>query len=432
MKFPIAIAAILIALAIGCGAGYYVALDSKGSPAPERTAEDDDLPDPLQASRELTADLHRENDDLKDKVKELEGEVETLKNAEPSNATDSSTEIDDLKTKFSKEKAARIAAETERDDLKAKLEAAETPETETVKTSKSYVDWGKYSEIEGLRDANWKELGETYSEMNELLKDLTEKMKEGKQPSAADSVKIQETNQKLVQHYIKFMGKVGSEFQANGDFTHPYNLVNILAGQLDTAGKPLSDSQLSELKTLAEEYDNKWEKAEKGFNDGTWKLERMKAEAELKEWFKAEMFRVTTPEQKEIALPPSLDGLVRFDLYSAGLNLMTIIQPLTDVDQEGVRKQLKAAIVAATSLTEEQLEGANYILDQWIFAVQDIMGPFTDAELGLYHVDNVLKAMDAQLVALKSLHNDIANTDEERASIAAQQAIAFMRLKKTD
>lgn len=426
MKSSFTTVLVIIALVTGGGVGYFFAMEKTADVPPKTSSADDNLPDPLQVSREFTAKLQAENDDLKRDIKALE-DARVPAKPEPDPDTEN------WKSKYADAEAARAKAESEIIDLKAKLESAKKPEVEPESKSTMYVDWGKYNKIEGFANADWKDLGDTYTKIMAKMDQMREAFAKGETPSTKLQQEVRKINEKLIDHYIGIVGKVPTEMpRANGEFTHPANLVNILAGQLDSAGNPLSEGQLNELKILAEEYDSKWAKAEAQFTDDTWRLEKLQTELKLKEWFKAEMFKVTTPAQKELALAESLDGLLGFDLYSAGLMLQGLAQQINAETQADLRTQLKAAIVKATKLSSEQVESANYIFDAWIFAVQDQMGPFTEAELNLRYTADLIKALDAEVVALKALYNDIANTDEERESISTQFAIAQLRLKKTD
>ncbi|MEE9312312.1 MAG: hypothetical protein V3V10_07850 [Planctomycetota bacterium] len=432
MKTPFVAVAVFVALILGAGLGWFLANDNQETLTP--TAQHKDLPDLRQESLKLTAELHREIDDKKAEIRVHKARIETLEDKAKADPTPI-PETEDWQGKHVEAQAALAKAEAEIEGLKAKL-TAEKPEIEPKAESTLYVDWGKYSEIEGFATADWKDLGETYTKMMAKMELMRAAYAEGGAPSAKLQQEVGKINEKLITHYIGILGKVPTEMpRANGEFTHPANLVNILAGQLDSAGMPLSDDQLTELKTLAETYDSKWDKITEGFTENTWRLERLQSECQLKEWFKAEMFKITTPEQKVTALPDSLDGLLGFDLYSAGLMLQQVAAPkmqITEATQDEIRTTLKAAIAGGTKLTAEQVEGANYIFDAWMFSVQDRMGPFTEAELSLRYTADIMAALDAEIVALKALYNDIANSDEERKSISTQFGIVQLRLKKTD
>src|SRR5690606_5395469 len=180
---------------------------------------------------------------------------------------------------------------------------------------------GKWAEIKELRETGWKEVGDAVKNMNPHLAELTKAILDGKDPPAEIMQKIQEQNRRILAEYGKIIGKLPTNSGHNGEFTHPIYFMNMLAAQLEAAGDPLTEQQVKEIVSLGEEYDSRWTKLQDGYNDKTWMLTKILDEAELKDWFLARMFQVTTPEQEAIARPPEVKGYLGLDLYSVGLML---------------------------------------------------------------------------------------------------------------
>ncbi len=341
---------------------------------------------------------------------------------------------------LAKARSERDSAATEVKQLKQEVErlkdeAAKAIETkpepeqpEPPKPGSVPVAFGKWADLPAIRDANWDEIGGAAREMVPLLKELAEAMAEGKSPPPALMQKIGEHNRKLVNHYAKVMGSLPTHASANGEFTHPINLANMLAAQLKGAGKPLSDQQISELVKLGDEYDRRWDKLQKGYDESTFKLEMKLDEGELKEWFKAEMLRVCSAEQRTIAVPPEVDGIVGLDLYSAGLIFQRAIEHITAADQEALKAAIKAAIAKPTGMDAAVLDSAQFVFDDWLNGLQAQLAPRTRVQLQLFRTAEVIASGKAQLRAFKLLHSDYALGDEARNVMKGAEAVILPHL----
>src|SRR5690606_2293736 len=115
-------------------------------------------------------------------------------------------------------------------DLKAELAALRDERREAGFLP---VDFGKWRDVEGLSRADWQELGDTYTKMNELLKVRADDIREGRETDQKTMQRLGELNGTLIKHLVKIYGELPSHTDANGAFTHPANLVNILSGQLE-------------------------------------------------------------------------------------------------------------------------------------------------------------------------------------------------------
>ncbi|MBK8208130.1 MAG: hypothetical protein IPK87_15240 [Planctomycetes bacterium] len=318
----------------------------------------------------------------------------------------------------------QLKEEIERLKDEAAKPAPSEPETpEPPKPTSVPIAFGKWAEMPAIRDANWDEIGGAAREMVPLLKELAEAMAEGKSPPPALMQKIGEHNRKLVNHYAKVMGSLPTHASSNGEFTHPINLANMLASQLKGAGKPLSDQQVSELVKLGDEYDRRWDELQKGYDEGTFKLQKKLDEADLKEWFKAEMLRVCSAEQRTIAVPPEVDGFVGLDLYSSGLIFQMAIEHLTAADQEALKTRIKAAIAEPTGIDAAVLDTAQFVFDDWLNGLQTQLAPRTRLQLQLLRTSEVIASGKAQLKAFKVLHSDYALGDEAKDALKGGEAV---------
>lgn len=292
------------------------------------------------------------------------------------------------------------------------------------------ISYGKWAETKQVRETDWNDLGDAYAKMTPLLQLFASAMQKGEPPDAETISKIREQNQRLIAYYAKVIGKLPTHATSNGEFTHPINLVNILAGQLAEIGLPLSDQQKQELAKTGEEFDRRWSELEAGYTETTWKLQKLVDEADLKQWFYDEMFKVTTAEQRAAAVPPDLQGLIGLDLYSPGLMLQGSIAPLRAMDQTALKGFLKDGVSEDTGILRETLDGADYIFDDWLNTLQ--LQPMSQLELGAWRTLPVLKAAKAQLVGLHALDVSVVTDEELRKKLRFLETIVVPQLVKQE
>jgi hypothetical protein len=412
----IAVAA-LVALFVGAAASYFLFANSEpqrnqpSGPVGElpQNSSGDGSALPTPEKRDNSPALEKLLNEANTRASELEKERNTLK-----------SERDTL----SSEKAAQQQTITELEArVKELKELADGPNL-------LLISYGKWAETRQVRETDWNDLGDAYAKMTPLLQQYAAAAAKGEAPDAETMSKIREQNQRLIAYYAKVIGKLPTHANTNGEFTHPINLVNILAGQLAEMGLPLSDQQKQELAKLGEEFDRRWGELETGYTETTWKLQKLVDEADLKQWFYDEMFKVTTAEQRAAAVPPELQGLIGLDLYSPGLMLQGSIAPLRAMDLPAMKGFLKDSVAEATGIARETLDGADYIFDDWLNSLQ--LQPMTQLELGVWRTLPVLKAGKAQLAGLHALDDSVVTDEEVRKKLRFVQTIVVPQLVKQE
>jgi hypothetical protein len=416
----------VIALALGAAAGWYFASGKEPAPA------------------NMTAATPRTNAPLDAPPLKTEDGGETADADTPRLLSEARSRVDDLEQEISTLKAAKTGLETEKETLQGQVEQLKTEleqakqaaekanEVTPEETGGMPVVFGKWNEVEGLRDADWKSLGDTYTKMLEMLKVLAADARQGKEPDAETSAKIGELNKGLIQHLVKFYGKLPTNAPGNGEFTHPANMVNILAGQLEAGNMPLTEQQVADLQRLGNEYDTRWEALQKGYTKETWPLQKIVDEAELKEWFHDEMFKVTTPQQKAFALPAEIEGYMRLDLYSAGLVLMLVTKPVHVNDAAELKPTLKAQVAARLGVEVAALDGADYIFDDWVNSLGAQLAPQTANDAALMRTRDAIVAGKAELAAMRALHDQFIADEAVRKKFAGITEIALPQVIKQE
>jgi hypothetical protein len=242
--------------------------------------------------------------------------------------------------------------------------------------------------------------------------------------------KIGEHNRKLVAYYLKVGGKLPTNAGVNGEFTHPINMANMLAAHLKAAGLPLTDEQLAEITKFGVEYDKRWETATSGYDETTFELQKLIDEGELKEWFKVEMLRVCTPEQRAVAVPPEIDGLVGLDIYSAGLLFQMSVADVRADDAESLKEQLKEQVKGLTGVDATVLESAAFLFNDWVLALQSQLTPRGEMQMNQYYTKELLQSARAQLKAYKDLHANYVQDQEVKDALRKSGQILYPRVRQ--
>ncbi|MEZ5992818.1 MAG: hypothetical protein R3E76_10750 [Planctomycetota bacterium] len=416
----------IVALGLGGAVGWYMAdSSSHGTTAPEsnqtgRAALDNATPleDETEGEPAKRTDESKSRGDSK-LLKEAREELAKVKKERD--------ELAQANKELSDEASTREARITE---LETQLEAAKATEVKPV--GKLYVPFGKWADIEDIREADWKDLGDAVSKMSPLLAKIAEARAAGEEIDPVVAQQIQTLNRRLISHYAKVMGKLPTNSNMNGEFTHPINMVNILAGELENAGQPLSENQLAELVRLGDEYDRRWDEQQKAYGENTYVLQKSVDEADLKQWFYEEMFKVTTQQQKTIAVPPAIEGMIGLDLYSPGLMLQGSLNPLRANDLPSLKTSLKDNVSEALGIDRANLDTNEYVFDDWLNALSTQLQPQPLSQANQFKTLDAIRAGKAQLVAMHALEDGFVSDEATKKKIRATQTIVLPQLLKQE
>jgi hypothetical protein len=402
----------VFALVVGLLGGVLVGELMRSSPAEAPAPAE---PNELQAARVAEEDRKREWEqqliELKDELQVARGAASRVERAER-DRDELSSRLDDLTDEFR-------ALERERQALAAEVESLRADairwQEEVLGPDNLLVRFGKWGEIKEVRGADWEELGETIGTMSGLMKQLSDAMQKGEMAPAGVMSRIGDLNKVLVAHYTRVLGKLPTHAAVNGEFTHPINLVNMLAGHLKQAGMPLEEHQLRALSKLGDEYDRRWNAAQDGYSEHTLKLRKLVDEVELKEWFRVEMFKVTSPQQKAAAVPPEIEGLAGFDLYSPGLivqmSLDLLMKPEDKTWQEAILERTRGHVVGEGAEGSDAFAGAAFVFQTWADDVAELTRPGGRTNMARVYTAEVIVAGKAQVKAYEQLYETWAPTD---------------------
>jgi RNA polymerase sigma-70 factor (ECF subfamily) len=227
--------------------------------------------------------------------------------------------------------ALSIQLETHRDES-GRAEAARA-------ATKLPLAFGKYAELEGLLNADWKTLAEAAENMNDLFLELMEAGKDGKEPPPELIDKLSQENKKLVQLAAGVMGKIASHSPINGEYAHPVVLSNLVAAMLERAGLSLSDEQREEIAGLGAAYEREYESLQTGYGEGTTRLEKLVDELELRRDFMVDFRDSLSDDQRTAVVHPELQDRMQIDVLSPFTMAIMMAQTVSADDAGAVRRE---------------------------------------------------------------------------------------------
>ncbi len=411
------VAAALFGVAAGAGA-MWIILDTQEKPE----APDD----------EQVAQLEMKSRELENLLDEAKSDADDARRAKAKSDEQLETAKRDLEAATKERTTAvteRNEAQSQVDGLRAEVErlkAEAKPEPATE--GKLAVSFGKWGDLPAVRDADWKEIGVAAKGLVPLLKELAENIRDGKELSPDLLERMGEHNQVLIAYWARIRKALPTNASLNGEFSHPINTANMLAAHLELAGMPLSDEQIAAIQKLGADFDARWEKTIKAYDESTFELQKLLDEGELKEWFKAEMLGVCTPEQRAAAVPPEIDGLIGLDIYSAGVMLQGSVEDVRAPDTETLKDRLKDEVAKLTGAERAVLDTASFLFNDWVTTLQAQLAPRPQAQMNQYHTGEILKSARAQLKVYKELHSGYAQNEDVKKRLHDSARIFYPRI----
>ncbi|MCB9893038.1 MAG: sigma-70 family RNA polymerase sigma factor [Planctomycetes bacterium] len=416
MKKSLAIAGMIVALGVGLGGGALI-MQSTSNPPP-RT---DISAAPADASeRSGSAPLEMTGDDSKPDVSEWSSRLDSARAAEKQ----AREEAEALRAKLKTLESERDTAVASAEKLEAELAPIRAEQAERGPT----FTFGKYGTIEGVTGSNWKELAGASHEVITNLRLLREAQLKGEQPSREVYLKIQENTEKMRTYEYDTIGVLPTWARHNGEFTHPISHSNLIASELKTAGLPLSEAQIAEIKRLGLQWEADYDAAQKKYNDATPRVEKMLDEYVLKGAFVDAVWDLLTQEQRDVFIDPKWLHVAHVDLYCTTLMIIHTSPILTGADIGEVRTKLQQTLVKNYAIPEDQIEALGPILDTWQSDVAGIIAPVAKAQTQFYTYDQGAIAARATVKLVKAIRDYGMLDDEHRAALLDAYEIYIPRV----
>lgn len=285
----------------------------------------------------------------------------------------------------------------------------------------AFVD-PRYADV--LAAIDWAKIGEVTKEMQPMLLELLRQAAATGKPSPELALKLQELNGKLVTQVPAMMQSGVPGFGPNGAYTHPLFVANSLAATLAAGGKTLDGNQLAAIDGLVKSFAAENEAltaAPRGFE-----LERLLAEAELKDRFFAEVTSRLTPDQQAMLYPRDMAEYDGANLFGTGLMMRPYAAALPAKDPADFAR------LATNRLTEDlDLDEAAAARVRGILAATAARAPegfampvdATEKTMRMMRKGRAAAALRAQIDAMRAIERDGGLSPEQLAKLRKAQQI---------
>lgn len=267
-----------------------------------------------------------------------------------------------------------------------------------------------FGEFGKLADVDWKSVGDNLSAMAPLCDDVMKKLNKGGELPGEELGKIQQHNGPLVAAAVKVMRELPGT-GANGSFTHPAFMVNAIAATLEAAGKALTQEEATALERIAREFSDEDAHRLQAYDASVYALQKTYDEADLRRRFVDAAFAALTEDQRNTLTPPSIKGMVGFDLFSDGLIWATVMRPMPfkEKDTDTLVNEVANALNTPLKLPKEQQDAARAVVAKWAQALPASLVTASDAPGSEYSqkVEDVREGAKQVIALLQRLVADL-------------------------
>lgn len=297
------ITASLVTTVIAGGLGLFIGnLTSSPELDPERAKTELNLVDAdlleeersrTEALREELAEARQEQAERTRRIAELESEVASLVEEKAGEAEEEGTEV-----------------------------------VEAGAARQARIKSGKFGDLEELEAADWKTLASAVGEIHSVFQQMREQAENGATDEDPELIKkVGLANSNLIPLAISLMGKIPTEgAPANGEFTHPVVMANMMQSLLENEGVPLSPKQIREVSQLIEEYDEQFPTVVQGGDENLPRISRVARELDMKFAFKQSFEEILDDRQYERIALPGVHNSLR-DIFSGSPMVMGMMKP---------------------------------------------------------------------------------------------------------
>lgn len=317
------------------------------------------------------------------------------------------------------ERTAAAPAAAPADATPAKpADAAATP---PAAVSAAFAD-ARYAEA--LAKVDWAKIGEVTKEMQPMLVELLKQAAETGKPSTELALKLQELNGKLVAQVPAMLQSGAPGFGPNGAYTHPLFVANSLAATLAAGGQTLDANQLAAIDGLVKSFaaeNDAVAAAPRGFD-----LERLLAEAEMKDRFFAEVTSRLTPDQQAMLYPREMAEYDGANLFGSGLMVRPYAAAIPAKDPADFARLATNRLTEDLGLDEAATARVRGILEASATrATESFSMPVdaTEKAMRMMRKGRAAAALRAQLEAMRAIERDGGLTPDQLAKLRKAQQI---------
>ena len=301
----------------------------------------------------------------------------------------------------------------------AQVEEAVTAAESAVTESNAPLSFGKWAELDAIKNADWNELAGAVESINDLVLEMVEDIENGEGVDAEIQDKIRAQNNTLVRYAAQIMGKIPTHSPVNGEFSHPITLANLTAKMLERSGNPIREDQKSAIATLGAEYDGVYEELQSGYDDGTPRLKKLIDELELKREAMNRFHDVLDESQARLVVHPNIHDRLSLDTLSPATMAIMLAQSGKASSVDELRERFARQVSKSFRLDAEQSGVVKSIADSWIEDLQPLLTP-VDAADRFLQLDRVIAAGKAQASAFEKLLELPGLDDRARKAILVE------------
>ncbi len=299
--------------------------------------------------------------------------------------------------------AAQLAADGE--TLQAELDAANAanaalvanarPET-TETPSPLPVAFGKYADLDGVKNANWEELASAVANMTAILFEVTKLENSGQDLPAGYQQEIIKENQKLLTYLAGVATHIDSHALHNGEYTHPVTLTNILGAMLDQRELPLDDQQRRRIVEHGESFETEYDRLQTTYDGDTPHQRKILDELTLKRSTMRSIEDELSSEQRSVVVKPWLHDRIEVDPRSPVQMLAMTVRSFAHNSPAELRAALPTVISKLYQIPPEKLVGLDAAYDRYMVAVESLLDPIPATEMvKFFPIDAAIVAGEA-------------------------------------
>lgn len=273
--------------------------------------------------------------------------------------------------------------------------------------------------------AEWPTLAGHMKELTATLAELKDTVTAGGQPSQAQIARIVKHNTPLATFAVGFGSDIG-DGTANGAYTHPAVIANLMRAALAEASLPLTDEQEIAIQALGNAWIGEQERVVAGFPADAPIMGKTVQEVDAKLRFLASAQTVLTGAQRSVLFPPETAGRLKLDLLSPAL-VYVLSFPVQASDAADMEKKLLGQLFAQAGVAMEDLEPYAWIGREWVDAIPGVTNPQRETSIDLVfpHVDQVQLRARAQAAAIERVLAMGGLTDTQEASLRSVQSLLY-------
>lgn len=339
-------------------------------------------------------------------------------------------ERDDARAEADAMKKRSDAMEKERSDVareNERLKAELQPYREAAALRGPTFTFGESGKLEAIREADWREMAQADAVIQQCLIKIYECGQKGEPVPDQVYIDLQENTEKMRKYEYRTIRKMPTAAEHNGELTHPISMANLLATTLKLAGKPLSQTQVTSINALGEQFDADFAKLRAAYTEKTLRTQKMLDEYLLKDKFRDAMLALLDADQYALVVVPAVFKVAGLDLHDVSLMIIHTSPIITGDTTAKISTKLQDVLRKRYELSAEQEAQLATAIDGWM---QDLT-PLTPCAKNMarnYTCAQGAQAGAATVRLQTEMLNVLSLTEDQRKKILNDNGFFIPRL----